>query len=617
KLQLYHNDSDENSFDSVNVNLTNVNSNMDDFTHICVKKVFYIRNCDDYLCFKLNGIDSFSYYNKSCKSTGCFLIHRSELYRKRGDSHKSIVENNRCVVGVYFCTYKYEKDHYIDEIKSSIYDENRQIKGNDYYEWEIDNWSHLMNVEYSPIFKISNYEWKLILCPNKQDENCQDFVNIQLQNLDVESNELMKISTNVIFFIRNPSSTLFTYKGLPITEYNKDNNCINIDLIQNSELFIKKGDSANTIIENNKCICGVFIRIYRNENVENSERSEMTLMDETEINNIKEINPFMKLSSNIKEGDETIIKQNYKELNIKSKIESPTLVISKNDFFASEYDQLDIKKDEFLIITNWDGPEGWVFGHRKDNEEEKGFFPKVIVEICSEDDNDISKLYHNQITPEYRIQFENKINQLRSQESMKLSFIENRIFINRSNILNASFDAIMNLSKEDLKKTLRIKYLGEEGIDVGGLLRDFFFQISKEIANPDYLLLQSSPYNSYELEINPKSNIGNPFYLKHFKFIGRIIGLAILNQQNIPLSFTLPLYKKLLGKEPDFFDLKFVDPEIYKNINWLKEHDGIDSLSLTFEIEEKDCFGNRHKIELKTNGANIDVTDSNKQEYIE
>jgi len=102
------------------------------------------------------------------------------------------------------------------------------------------------------------------------------------------------------------------------------------------------------------------------------------------------------------------------------------------------------------------------------------------------------------------------------------------------------------------------------------LYRDFFFHISKEIRNPDYLLLQPSPYNSYELEINPKSNIGNPLYLKHFKFIGRIIGLAILNQQNIPISFTIPLYKKLLEKTLEFYDLKFVDPDIYKNINWLK-----------------------------------------------
>jgi len=94
----------------------------------------------------------------------------------------------------------------------------------------------------------------------------------------------------------------------------------------------------------------------------------------------------MKPSSEVKD-DKELIKKNYQMSEIKDRIEAPTLVISKNDFFASEYDQLDIRKDEFLIVTNWDGPEGWVFGHRKNNEEEKGYFPKVFVEICNEDDN--------------------------------------------------------------------------------------------------------------------------------------------------------------------------------------------------------------------------------------
>jgi len=34
-------------------------------------------------------------------------------------------------------------------------------------------------------------------------------------------------------------------------------------------------------------------------------------------------------------------------------------------------------------------------------------------------------------------------------------------------------------------------------------------------------------------------------------------------------------------------------------------------------MDTEDCFGNRTTIELKPNGANINVTDSNKNEYIE
>jgi len=48
-----------------------------------------------------------------------------------------------------------------------------------------------------------------------------------------------------------------------------------------------------------------------------------------------------------------------------------------------------------------------------------------------------------------------------------------------------------------------------------------------------------------------------------------------------------------------------------------RNNQGADNLCLTFEIDEIDCFGNHIKKELKSNGSNIDVTDSNKQEYIE
>jgi len=48
------------------------------------------------------------------------------------------------------------------------------------------------------------------------------------------------------------------------------------------------------------------------------------------------------------------------------------------------------------------------------------------------------------------------------------------------------------------------------------------------------------------------------------------MGLAIFNKQLFPVSFTLLFYKRLLGKEPEFSDLKFVDSQIYKNLKWLK-----------------------------------------------
>jgi len=47
-----------------------------------------------------------------------------------------------------------------------------------------------------------------------------------------------------------------------------------------------------------------------------------------------------------------------------------------------------------------------------------------------------------------------------------------------------------------------------------------------------------------------------------------------------------------------------------------REHDGAESLCLNFALNIEDCFGNHKTIELKPNGANINVTDFNKNEYI-
>jgi len=145
--------------------------------------------------------------------------------------------------------------------------------------------------------------------------------------------------------------------------------------------------------------------------VRENERSDTTLVDEnnersngTDLNQIKstlnnliekkkyekrikEMDQFLKkFKDRIDNDKEDIDNTVPKEFEKKNKIPTPTLVISKNDFYALEYYQLDIRKDEFLIVTDWDGPEGWVYGHRKGNREEQGFFPKVFVDICNEKD---------------------------------------------------------------------------------------------------------------------------------------------------------------------------------------------------------------------------------------
>ena len=75
------------------------------------------------------------------------------------------------------------------------------------------------------------------------------------------------------------------------------------------------------------------------------------------------------------------------------------------------------------------------------------------------------------ISPEYRILLEDKINQLRLNEEMQINNGSLKLNIDRNFLLHDSFINIMNYSPKELKKDLKIKYKGEDGIDRGGLLR--------------------------------------------------------------------------------------------------------------------------------------------------
>jgi hypothetical protein len=56
--------------------------------------------------------------------------------------------------------------------------------------------------------------------------------------------------------------------------------------------------------------------------------------------------------------------------------------------------------------------------------------------------------------------------------------------------------------------------------------REWFYQLSREMLNPYYGLFEQLSSDQYLLAINPNSSI-NPDHLSYFRFIGRIMGLAV------------------------------------------------------------------------------------------
>jgi hypothetical protein len=80
-----------------------------------------------------------------------------------------------------------------------------------------------------------------------------------------------------------------------------------------------------------------------------------------------------------------------------------------------------------------------------------------------------------------------------------------RINVRRQFLLEDSVDAVMSLNRKDLRKLWRFEFIGEMGIDAGGLAREWFELVTKEIFNPDMGLWQCSETNQMCMQINPAS----------------------------------------------------------------------------------------------------------------
>jgi len=221
----------------------------------------------------------------------------------------------------------------------------------------------------------------------------------------------------------------------------------------------------------------------------------------------------------------------------------------------------------------------------------------------------------DQNVPQYKRDFRRKLIYFRSQPALRILSGQCHVKVRRSHIFEDSYAEIMRASASDLKKRLMIKFDGEDCLDYGGLSREFFFLLSHEMFNPFYCLFEYSAHDNYTLQINPHSGI-NPEHLNYFKFIGRVVGLAIFHRRFLDAFFIGAFYKMILRKKVALADMEGVDADFHRNLVWMMNNDITDVLDLTFSTDDE-RFGETVTIDLKPDGQNIEVTNENKKEYID
>lgn len=191
-----------------------------------------------------------------------------------------------------------------------------------------------------------------------------------------------------------------------------------------------------------------------------------------------------------------------------------------------------------------------------------------------------------------------------------------RLHVRRSEVFIDSYHQLRMRSGDEMHGKLSITFVGEEAMDAGGVAREWFTILSREIFNPNYGLFSVAGGKACTFHPNRMSYV-NPDHLSFFTFIGRIIGKALFDGHHLEAYFTRSFYKHMLRRKVSTSDMEALDPDYYRNLRWMLDNsikEIFDGLTFSAESEE---FGRIRTVELKPGGSQIPVTDDNKKEYVQ
>uniref|UniRef100_A0A671RTN1 HECT domain-containing protein n=1 Tax=Sinocyclocheilus anshuiensis TaxID=1608454 RepID=A0A671RTN1_9TELE len=151
------------------------------------------------------------------------------------------------------------------------------------------------------------------------------------------------------------------------------------------------------------------------------------------------------------------------------------------------------------------------------------------------------------------------------------------LHVRRNHLVSDALRELTVYNDVDLKKPLKVIFDGEEAVDAGGVTKEFFLLLLKELIDPIYGM-----FTQYS-----ESNLlwfSDKCFVEHnwFHLIGIICGLAIYNSTVVDLHFPLVLYKKLLNILPTLDDLKELSPTEGRSLQQLLEYEG--------DVEETFCL---------------------------
>ncbi len=188
--------------------------------------------------------------------------------------------------------------------------------------------------------------------------------------------------------------------------------------------------------------------------------------------------------------------------------------------------------------------------------------------------------------------------------------------------------------QDEMKKGLRVHFTGEEGVDAGGLRKEWFLMLVRDIFDPNHGLF------NYDEESNTCYFNSNSFETSDQYFlVGALLGLAIYNSTILDIALPPFAFRKLLAAAPapaagaasvssltgtkgqmtyTLSDLAEFRPSLAAGLQQLLDFDG--------DVQETYCrdfvapverYGTVVDVPLIPGGETTPVTNANRQEFVD
>ncbi|EMP36165.1 Putative E3 ubiquitin-protein ligase HECTD2 [Chelonia mydas] len=208
-----------------------------------------------------------------------------------------------------------------------------------------------------------------------------------------------------------------------------------------------------------------------------------------------------------------------------------------------------------------------------------------------------------------------------------ISIAAKKVIIQRDSEQQMISMARLTRKRADLKKKLKVTFVGEAGLDMGGLTKEWFLLLIRQIFHPDYGMFTYHKdshchwFSSYKCD-----------NYSEFRLVGALMGLAVYNSITLDIRFPPCCYKKLLSppivpcdqntpvgiSDVSLDDLCHIIPELAHGLSELLSYeDNVEEdFYSTFQVFQEE-FGVIKSYNLKPGGDKIPVTAQNRKEYVQ